>query len=532
MTGTDLKQEETRRDEPRRVSFGLGLGAKLLFLGAVNGLAVFGLPRMIEEKAWLFAAFTVIATLAIDWIYLSRKGVTLPLKYLIPGTVLLLLFQVWPVLSTAYIAFTNYGTGNVLTFDQALDKILDDSAFPTDDDQRLDAKPLAILDGELVTEIALYLVDEAGVEFLGTEDGLEELAAGEVVLDGDRVVGVGDYVVLGLAQVSDVQEEFSALEIPAGDSNLIKLTRGVSGASLVSPSLEYDSDTGMLTDRITGIVYEQVEGTFTAPTGETIAPGWRAIIGFDNFTKVLTNESIRGPFLRVFIWTFVFALGSVFFTFVVGLGLAITFNQPEMRGQRLYRSLLIIPYALPSFLSALIWAGLLNQEFGVINEFLNLDIPWLRDQWMAKVSVLLVNTWLGFPYMFLISTGALQAIPDNLKEAASIDGATSRQAFRAVTLPLLLVSLAPLLIASFAFNFNNFNTIFLLNKGGPPIAGAQTPAGHTDILISYTYRLAFESGRGADFGLAAGIGILIFMIVATISAISFKRTAVFEEINQ
>ena len=203
-----------------------------------------------------------------------------------------------------------------------------------------------------------------------------------------------------------------------------------------------------------------------------------------------------------------------------------------MRGQRVYRSLLIIPYALPSFLSALIWAGLLNQEFGVINEFLNLDIPWLRDQWMAKVSVLLVNTWLGFPYMFLISTGALQAIPDNLKEAAAIDGATSRQAFRRVTLPLLLVSLAPLLIASFAFNFNNFNTIFLLNKGGPPIAGAHTPAGHTDILISYTYRLAFESGRGADFGLAAGIGILIFMIVATISALSFKRTAVFEEINQ
>ncbi|MBT8248291.1 MAG: hypothetical protein KJN73_10750, partial [Acidimicrobiia bacterium] len=210
MTGTDLKQEETRRVESRRVSFGLGLGVKLLFLAAVNALAVFGLPRMIEEKAWLFAAFTVVATLSLDWIYLSSKGATLPLKYLIPGTILLLVFQVWPVLSTAYIAFTNYGTGNVFTFDQALDKILEDSTFPQDDDPRLDAKPLAIVDGELIGEIALYLVDEAGVEFLGTADGLEELAVEDVVLDGDRVVGVGDYEVLGLAQVSDLQEEYSS----------------------------------------------------------------------------------------------------------------------------------------------------------------------------------------------------------------------------------------------------------------------------------------------------------------------------------
>jgi arabinogalactan oligomer/maltooligosaccharide transport system permease protein len=247
---------------------------------------------------------------------------------------------------------------------------------------------------------------------------------------------------------------------------------------------------------------------------------------------VFTNDSIRGPFIRVFIWTFVFAIGSVALTFAVGLGLAVTLNHPDMRGQRLYRSLIIIPYALPSFLSALIWQGLLNQEFGIINDFLNLNIAWLRDPTIAKVSVLLVNTWLGFPYMFLISTGALQAIPDNLKEAAAIDGATSRQAFRKVTFPLLMVALAPLLIASFAFNFNNFNTIFLLTGGGPPIAGAQTPAGHTDILISYTYRLAFESGRGSDFGLAAGIGILIFMIVATISALTFKRTRVFEELNE
>jgi arabinogalactan oligomer/maltooligosaccharide transport system permease protein len=171
-----------------------------------------------------------------------------------------------------------------------------------------------------------------------------------------------------------------------------------------------------------------------------------------------------------------------------------------------------------------------NQDFGIINQMMGTNIPWLRDPTLAKLSILIVNLWLGFPYMFLISTGALQAIPNELKEASYVDGATPRQAFRRVTFPLLLVALAPLLIASFAFNFNNFNIIYLLNGGGPPIEGAQTPAGHTDILISYTYRLAFESGRGADFGFASAIAIIIFILVATISALSFRRTRVLEEV--
>ena len=142
-----------------------------------------------------------------------------------------------------------------------------------------------------------------------------------------------------------------------------------------------------------------------------------------------------------------------------------------------------------------------------------------------------VNLWLGFPYMFLICTGALQAIPNELQEAAKVDGAAPPQIFRRVTFPLLMVTVAPLLIASFAFNFNNFNIIYLLTGGDPPIAGAQTPAGHTDILISYTYRLALEGGSGSDFGFAAAIASLIFIMVATVSAISFRRTRVLEELN-
>ena len=139
-----------------------------------------------------------------------------------------------------------------------------------------------------------------------------------------------------------------------------------------------------------------------------------------------------------------------------------------------------------------------------------------------------MNLWLGVPYMFLVSTGALQAIPSELQEAARIDGAKNFQVFRLVNLPLLLVALTPLLVASFAFNFNNFNNIYLLTGGGPAMDGSSV-AGATDILISYTYKIAFASGKGNDFGLASAISIIIFLIVGTISAITFARSKALRE---
>ncbi|PZR97081.1 MAG: maltose ABC transporter permease, partial [Candidatus Chloroheliales bacterium] len=149
---------------------------------------------------------------------------------------------------------------------------------------------------------------------------------------------------------------------------------------------------------------------------------------------------------------------------------------------------------------------------------------------LTKVAILLINTWLGFPYMMLLCLGALQAIPHDMYEAADLDGASGWAKFRYLTLPLLLVSVGPLLIGAFAFNFNNFTVIDLVNEGGPPIAGSSTPAGQTDILISYTYRLAFSGGRGADFGLASAISIFIFVMVAAITAFNFRFTRQLEEV--
>ena len=216
-------------------------------------------------------------------------------------------------------------------------------------------------------------------------------------------------------------------------------------------------------------------------------------------------------------------------SFAIGLLLAIALDKKGMRGQRLYRSVLVIPYAIPGLLSILVWSGLLNDRFGVVNPAFHLSVPWLFDPNWAKVSVILVSIWLTFPYVFLVSMGALQSVPAELYEAARVDGGGGWQVFRKVTLPLLLIAVAPLMIASFAFNFNNFNNIYLLTGGGPAM-NESSVAGSTDILISYTYKLAIATGKGQDFGLAAAITIIIFLIVATISAISFSKTKALENL--
>ena len=134
--------------------------------------------------------------------------------------------------------------------------------------------------------------------------------------------------------------------------------------------------------------------------------------------------------------------------------------------------------------------------------------------------------------MFLITTGALQGIPNDIYEAAKVDGAAGLYRFWRITLPLLLVAVGPLLIGSFAFNFNNFTIIDLYNRGGPPIPNTPAPAGYTDILISYTYRLAFGGGRGADYGLAAAVAVIIFIIVGAITIANFRFTGMLEEVSE
>jgi ABC-type sugar transport system permease subunit len=223
-------------------------------------------------------------------------------------------------------------------------------------------------------------------------------------------------------------------------------------------------------------------------------------------------------------------------TFFMGLGIALIFNDHELPGRKIILTFLLIPYTIPSLITIMVWRGLLSPELGVVNrvlnEFLGWAPPWFTDQWWAKAAILMVNLWLGYPYFMLICSGALQAIPKDIYGAAEVDGANMWQQFWRITLPLLLVAVGPLLVASFIFNFNNFNVIFLFIGGGPPIAGAATNAGHTDILISYVYNLAFAGGRGAQYGFAAAITMIIFVLVAVMTLLQFRYTQMWEEVGE
>jgi ABC-type sugar transport system permease subunit len=193
-------------------------------------------------------------------------------------------------------------------------------------------------------------------------------------------------------------------------------------------------------------------------------------------------------------------------------------------------------------ITILIWNGLLNPLDGAYAKMVA-DVaaffghqhgvgwpPIYSNATWARIGLLVVNTWFAFPYFMLICSGALQAIPSDLYEAAQIDGANLWQQFWNMTLPLLLLTVGPLLIGSFATNFNTFELIYIFNKGGPPIVGATTPAGHTDLLISYVYKLSFAGGGGKqEFGYAAAITIIIFILLAGVTLYNLRFMNIWEE---
>lgn len=504
----------------------LGLIIKLALLGATNALAIWALGVLLADDKLLAALGIAVVLLLIDFVYLYPDRRLVPLKFIVPGTIFLVAFVVIPIISNVNIAFTNWSTGHNLSKGEAIAAIQETSLVAPADGRTYTSAP-ATKDGELV----LLLVDEtSGTPYVGSESGLEPLAPEDVTIEVGTITAAEGYELVQGEDLTEIDAQLAALVIPTEEDSFIR-AEGLSLAVELQPTLVYDEQADTFTNIENGTVFsDNKEGSYVSPAGEAIEPGWKTYVGFDNFSTIVTDPLVREPFVRVFIWTFAYAFLSVGIQFVLGLFLAIALNKPGLKLLRLQRALLVLPFAVPAFLAVLVWRGLLNDEFGVINQALGTSIPWLFDPTWAKVACLLVNIWIGFPYWFLVSTAALQAVPEELTEAARVDGAGRFQVFRRVTLPLLLVATAPLLIASFAFNFNLFNNIYFLTGGGP-YEVEQTVAGSTDILISYTYKLAFQAGSGAQYALAAAVSIFIFFIVAGISAVSFWRTQGLETVK-
>jgi ABC-type sugar transport system permease subunit len=445
----------------------------------------------------------------------------------------MLLFAIYPIFFTGYVAFTNYGDGHLLTKEQALTQILSETYLPEEGK----AYTWTAYKSDAGT-YALWLQDNQGVGYLAMPG--EEIRSVE-----PGQAGVGELDAKGIPEEIEGYQRLNAI-LATTDQDLPQIQFGAIGqtvqvrspseAAELEPLYFYDEIEDALTSQQTGETFYQVFGTYTTHSGETIKPGFRAQVGWKNFKDFFVSPALRGPLVRIMIWNFIFPTVSVLSTFALGLAIAIMFNEKDFPAKKLIRSLLIIPYTIPSLITIIIWRGMMNPEVGIINRVLETSlgasVPWFTDPLWAKIAILIVNLWLGYPYFMLICSGALQSIPTDLYAAAEVDGANAWHRFWNITLPLLLVAVGPLLIASFVFNFNNFNLIFLFIQGGPPIAGASTRAGHTDILISYVYSLVFQGGRGVRYGLASAVTIVIFLIVAAITLIQFRYTNMWEEVSE
>jgi ABC-type sugar transport system permease subunit len=506
---------------------------RFIFIALFDAGAVWFIQNAISKGFEQLAIVLGIITVMLNLIFLIPRAH--PFRWMAIGLSFLILFVIYPILFTIYVAFTNYGDGHLLTKEQAL-PLIERATYLPEAGRSYSWTAFRAPSGEY----ALWLTNANGETFLAKPG--EEITP---VKPGDP--GIGEADAKGIPTAIEGYQRLNTL-LAATDKELPNIRFGVEGSQAVqisSPSLasqlevryKYDAATDTVIDQSNGNVYNNVAGTFTTKDGKTIKPGFRATVGLKNFVDFSTSPALRGPLVRIISWNFIFPTLSVLSTFALGLAIAIMFNDRDFPFKKLIRSLLIIPYTIPGLISIIMWRGMLNSEFGVINRALETWIGvaprWTTEAFWAQAAILLVNLWLGYPYFMLVTSGALQSIPSDIYEAAMIDGATGWQRFRRITLPLLLVAVGPLLIASYVFNFNNFNLIYLFIQGGPPIIGTATQAGHTDILISYVYKLAFESsGRGVQYGLASAISIIVFVIVGMITLFQYRFTNMWEEVSE
>jgi arabinogalactan oligomer/maltooligosaccharide transport system permease protein len=244
------------------------------------------------------------------------------------------------------------------------------------------------------------------------------------------------------------------------------------------------------------------------------------LIGLDQYAAVFREPAFWSVFLKTIVWTVVCV------AFHVGLGvlLAVLLHQSFVKGKSAWRVLLIIPWAVPQYITALTWRGEFNFEFGAVNLLIEglggSAISWLSDPFTAFVAAIITNVWLGFPFMMVIALGGLQSIPRELYEAAEVDGASAWTQFRTITAPLLRPVMIPAVTLGTIWTFNNINVVWLVSNGGEP-------NDQTHILVSYVYEAAFSMYR---FGWAAALSMVIFAVLFVFTQVFLNRTQATESV--
>lgn len=463
----------------------------------------------------------------VFYIYISQAAFAL--RYLFPGIAGMLIFIAFPLIYTAQIGFTNYSSAHLLSQERVREYLLDQHeavagqthGFTLHADGPEFRLVLRAEDGSPSwVSPALALKNsrqELSVDMLPAQSAQQPLTAPlqqalplrELIEHREalmqlklRLPGAAQELrYLGLREFGAISRHWQAPEDGSKDGSLLRLA----DQTRFSPNLQ--------------------TGYFESAGGEVQQPGFKVVVGWRNYTRMVMDAEFRGPFLAIFSWTVLFSALTVLCATAIGMLLAVLLNWDDLKFRGTYRTLLFLPYAVPGFISILVFKGLFNQNFGEINAILDallgIKPAWFADPLLAKVMLLIVNVWLGYPYIMILCAGLLKSIPADLYEASAIAGAGPLTNFFKITAPLVIKPLAPLLVSAFAFNFNNFVLIALLTDGRPDFLSTKIPAGQTDILVSYTYRIAFKDS-GSDFGLAAAISTLIFFLVAAMSLINLR----------
>ena len=489
---------------------------------AITGAFALGLLWLVFSLFTAGQPMTAVGVLALGGsaLYVYGTAQTVAWKYLFPGVAGMLLFVAFPLLYTVQIGFTNYSSSNLLEEPRSRAYLLDQAVS-----DEAHARPFTLHADGNSYRILLQPAEGGSDVLVSPLLNLAVAANAPVAMQplGDTKLGAA----LPLRGLVRLRAGLLPLQLKLPDGALIRYA-GLREFGPIEPLWTAEAD-GAIKQVSTGAVFKpnREAGFFENAQGERVQPGFKVGIGFANYSRMLLDADFRGPFVSIFIWTVVFAGLTVVFSTALGMTLAVVLEWPALKYRSLYRTLLFLPYAVPGFISILVFKGLFNQNFGEINgildSLLGIRPAWFADPLLAKAMILIVNTWLGYPYIMILCSGLIKAIPSDLYEASAIAGAKPLTNFFKITAPLIAKPLTPLLISAFAFNFNNFVLISLLTDGRPDFLNTKLPAGTTDILVSYTYRIAFTDS-GQNFGLAAAISTLIFVMVALMAMVQLKIT--------
>ena len=357
-------KSETKFYNPKKSAGALFV--KYSLLGLTSALLIFGAFFMFQAGLIIPAVVTLIGVVGVNWLYLTEK--LIPLKYLLPGLITMLIFGVLPILYSIYIAFTNYSTGHYISKDEAIASIQDDY---TDFDS-FTLQMANDSNGELVYLLQRYSPDYEDLgSFIGTEDGLvkadKPFKLNSMTYAPKPPVG---YTALTKTEASKAIRSGDAYKIELGPGKFFVVDSTSSGFER-AVQWTYDAKKDTFTENSCGNIFKNTgQGAWAGKSCDTgkyreITTGYMTTVGAKNFLDIFQNPRYSEAMPRVFVWTVVYAFSSVFLTFAVGVLVALLFNTPIMRGRKIYRSLLIIPYAIPGFLSILIWKGLLNDQWGI-----------------------------------------------------------------------------------------------------------------------------------------------------------------------